>query len=148
MACTPETKFDGFTQMLASGVTRRDALKWVGAAALGAMLTTVGSKQAEAAGPCKGSPDGCIGTVPCNGCSSGLGCFCGAKIGKTKTKKCFVNEYCTSLVACTSNKDCKSLGRKCLCAANGCSESVCVAPCTSCPSSSSGRRGSANKTIA
>lgn len=146
MACTPETKFDGFTQMLASGVTRRDALKWVGAAALGAMLTTVGTRQAEAAGPCKGSPDGCIGTFGCNGCSSGLGCFCGAKINKVRTKKCFVNDYCSNLVACASNKDCKPLGRKCLCSGNGCGISVCVAICTSC--GTGGQRGTSNKTVA
>jgi hypothetical protein len=136
MACTPETKFDGFTQMLASGLSRRDAMKWVGASALGAMLTTVGLKQAEAANPCTGTQS-CIG-APCHNCSSGLGCFCFQKSNKPKAK-CYQNAYCSSLQTCTKNSDCTS--GKCICAANGCGVSVCVQKCTSCPTGASGGGG-------
>jgi len=140
MACTPETKFDSFTKMLASGVSRRDAMKWVGAATLGAMLTTAGVKQAEA-GPnkvCKGQTN-CIGT-PCNNCSSGLGCFCFVLNTKPKSK-CLQNAYCASISSCSKNKDCN--GGKCICPANGCGQSVCLNKCTSCPTGVSGASGTA-----
>jgi hypothetical protein len=137
MACTPVTKFDGFTQMLASGVTRRDAMKWVGASALGAMLATVGVKQAEAANKCAGT-ESCVGSQ-CKDCPSGLGCYCFQKVNKPKAK-CLQNQYCAQIPTCSTNKDCPS-GQKCICSANGCSVSVCLPKCTSCPTSGSGGGG-------
>jgi hypothetical protein len=132
MACTEErNKFDELTKMMASGVTRRDTLKWVGATALGAMLSVVGIRQAEAlAGGCQNK--GVCGTyTPCDGAPDISTCACGTRAKGVKGW-CFQNTSCSGLIPCTKNSDCRPGGKAVKCVVNSCcgSGGVCLAKCS------------------
>jgi hypothetical protein len=135
-----EKKIDQLSKMIASGVSRRDALKWAGASMIGAMLVSVGVKQAEAGARCS-TPGVCGSYVNCGNSST---CFCG-----TTTKPgrgfCFEDAFCSQLQGCTTNGQCKAaLGRGHKCLVNSCcGNNVCIAKCGSGASSSgSGKRAS------
>jgi hypothetical protein len=123
-----EHRFDSLTKGLNGDVSRRGALKWIGATMVGAVLTTLGLEKAHAAG-C--SPAGSCGTYQnCKGSST---CFCGntTKPGKTV---CFEDIACSAATACSSNRDCKNAfgkGWKCLAADNCCGFALCVSKCGS-----------------
>jgi hypothetical protein len=127
-----EKKIDQFSRMLAGGVSRRDALKWAGASVIGAMLVSVGVKQAEAGVRCP-NPGVCGSYSPCGSTGS---CYCGTT-SKPGVGFCFQDDFCDSLIGCNTNRDCKAAlgkGHKCL-VGSCCDANVCVAKCS--PSGSS-----------
>jgi len=132
MACTgQENRFDELAKMMASGIPRRDALKWVGATTLGAMLAFAGIKQAEAlAGGCQGKAE-CGTYVPCDGAPDIGTCACGTRAKGTKGW-CFQNQGCSGLVPCTKNADCRPGGKAIKCVVNTCcgSGGVCLPKCS------------------
>jgi hypothetical protein len=127
--CTghPGTTFDQLTKSLASGVSRRDALKLVAGGLTGALLTTLGVRKAHAKTKC--NPKGTCGTY--QNCGGSGTCFCG-DTGKSKGF-CFEDALCSGLIGCGSNKDCKNqLGKgwKCL-VGSCCGSNVCISKCGS-----------------
>jgi hypothetical protein len=134
--------FDQLATSLASGVSRRDALKLVVGGVVGTMLTTLGVRKAHAKSKCN-NPGVCESYVSCQGET----CVCGTTPKTAKTGKgfCFDGETsCEGAVACTSNGQCKAvLGKGWKCILNNCCEGEvgaggCAPKCGSL--SSSGRR--------
>jgi hypothetical protein len=131
--CTghPGTTFDQLTKNLASGVSRRDALKLVAAGMTGALLTTLGVRKAHAGAKCNNK--GVCGTY--SNCGNSGSCFCG-DTGKQKGF-CFEDAFCSDLVACSSNGQCKSqFGKGWKCVQSTCCDSVgkpnvCLSKCGS-----------------
>ena len=120
--------FDQVSKVLASDIPRRDALKWIGSASLGIILSTLGVREAEAA--C--SPAGACAPVSCGGT-----CYCSSTIrsgGPTGRGFCWENQFCSSLIACTSSLECvKTLGIKYRCNETCCGPGHCLPKCGSVP---------------
>lgn len=115
MDCTPKLshEFDKLAKALASAVSRRDALKWLGTGALGIALSTVGLRKAWAVNPCIGNtlPPG---SCPPNLCKNNPGdqCICVWKFKNgvflTAGKPvCVQNFFCPG-PTCNSTGECKA----------------------------------------
>lgn len=118
-----ETRLDELSKVLGSGVSRRAALKFVGASALGAMLSTLGVKQAEAVGnrACRDAGDPPCTEIGCHGAAPpDLNCGCIPKTGRGKGM-CHECVLCSGLIACTKSSQCRErLGRAWKCATSCC----------------------------
>jgi hypothetical protein len=126
MSCG-EHEFDRQTKGLRGDLSRRQALKGLGAMMAGAVLGTLGVGKAHAKGKC--SPVGACGTY--ENCGGSDTCWCGADAKKGKAL-CFEDIACADAMQCRTNKDCKkALGKgwKCLAADNCCGFALCVADC-------------------
>ena len=157
MPCTlPNTgsRFDKVAKALATGVSRRDAFKFVGAGVLGAMLASVGVRNAEAArvrcqtGTCGQCP-------PITGCqghdTSGDQCICLQKYNVNKggclgadRAKCVQNAFCNTLVLCDKTRTCRTqLGDNWKCTDGACCNviGVCTALCATVPPCCSAQGG-------
>ncbi len=133
------TRFDDLSKVLGSAVSRRQALKFVGATALGAMLTTVGVRKAEAneqQRACRDAGDpactelGCHGTDPTGTC----GCVPKVKNGvETGRGMCHQSQSCSGLRSCQTSGECRAaLGRNWKCANSCCpGGSFCLPKCGS-----------------
>ncbi len=120
MDCS-ETRFDHFTQALATGLSRRQALKWAAAGVVGATLSTLRLRKAEARvcpTAAEGSCPVCEGQLPCKS----EGCSC---IPKTGSGSCFCHQFqiCADMTPCNRTRDCKALfGRGWKCAHSCCDQ--------------------------
>ncbi len=127
--CSPERlehSFDRMSKALANGISRRDALKWVGAGVLGTMVSAVGVRNAEAwASRCTPNPppDGTCGNqVVCGPPQPGFsGCRCTPKVranGSLSARGfCWQDQFCSNVVPCLGSKFCKTnvgLNYKCV----------------------------------
>ena len=127
-----DTRFDQISKVLSSDVSRRTAFKFVGASVLGAMLSTIGVKQAEAANLCKLAGDPACTENGCHAGRTGCGCVPKVKNGvETGIGFCHQSQSCAGLLACTSSGQCKAaLGRGWKCANSCCPNgSFCLPKC-------------------
>ena len=172
MPCTlPNTgsRFDKVAKALATGVSRRDAFKYVGAGVLGAMLANLGVRGAEAARiRCQTDTCGaCPPIVGCNGHnSSGDQCIClqkvkaGVCLGANRAK-CVQNALCGGapplpppLVGCDKTRVCRNaLGDNWKCTDGACCGriGVCTALCGTVPpccTANGGAKGASLATLA
>jgi len=155
MACkaTMGDIFDKMTKSLATGVTRRDAFKYVGAGVLGTMLANLGVSKAEAAR--------CSGALACGSCpptdctppDNGGQCLCLRKFkdgvcASELKAKCVQNALCSTLISCTrTGRDCKKvLGQNWKCTDGACCGvvGVCTALCGTVPPCCSAQGGGAS----
>jgi hypothetical protein len=121
-----EDRFDSLTKGLDGTMSRRQALKWLGATTFGAVLSTLGVGRAqEAEKKKKCSPVGTCGSY--QNCGNSSTCFCGADAQKGKAV-CFEDTTCADATPCSKNKDCGK-GGKCLEAGNCCGFALCVSSC-------------------
>ena len=90
--CSQNTEhvIDKASKALSVGVTRRDAMKWVGAGVLGTMLTAVGVRRAEA-GKFSCTSFGSACDTPSTG-----QCICGAKLKNPSKGLCCDNFFCST----------------------------------------------------
>lgn len=136
--CSPKPhSFDQLAKVLATGVSRRDAFKYVGAGVLGSMLVSVGVREAEAKG-IKCTPGGsCTGQVQCTPGPPEIYCGCTHKIkanGQLAKKGfCWTNQFCANIITCTTSADCVSLGKNWKCADSCCGGGYCLPKCGSVP---------------
>jgi len=131
-----DTRFDHISKVLSSDVSRRTAFKFVGISVLGAMLSTIGVKEADANAQqraCRDAGDAKCTENGCHGTASGLGCGCVPKVKngvETGKGMCHQAQSCAGLTACTSSGQCKAaLGRNWKCANSCCTGSFCLPKC-------------------
>jgi len=145
-------RFDKVAKALASGVSRRDAFKYVGAGVLGAMLANLGVRHAEAA-RVRCQTDTCGACPPIIGCqghnSSGDQCLClqkvkaGQCLGATRAK-CVQNAFCNTAVPCDKTRTCRTqLGDNWKCTDGACCGVIglCTALCATVPPCCSAQGG-------
>ena len=121
MSCTPGIhSFDKMARALATGISRRDAFKYVGAGVLGTMLVSLGARQAEAS---RCTPNVCPG----NSCKTD--CFCQPTVKGRAF--CNTSQFCSTVTSCTTNGQCKDLhGKGWKCVENCCANSPgCLPRC-------------------
>lgn len=128
-----EAMFDRLTKIVASDMSRRDAVKAIGGLTFGAVLMGLGVRTAMAGAKCD-FPGVCGTYQNCNGSST---CFCGTTPKTAINGKgfCFEDALCSGLIGCTTNKECKTAlgrGHKCL-LSSCCQTNVCIAKCGGAP---------------
>jgi len=131
MACKTESQFDRLTKVMASGVSRRQVFKYVGATVVGAALVTLGVPKAYADRFCGDTQcPSCPSGVTCRTHPNGTFCYC-FRLAKNPLKcKCLGNFFCAGATPCTNNADCKAVlgkGSKCT-AATCCGGTLVCAP--------------------
>jgi hypothetical protein len=118
MACRSESTFDRLARAVASEVSRRQVFRYMGATALGATLTTLGMRKAEAADRfCADGCPGCPQGVSCRQHRNGTFCYCFQLAKNPFICKCKGDFFCSQALPCNRNADCvAALGRgaKCL----------------------------------
>ena len=118
MACKTESRFDSLARVVASGVSRRQVFQYMGVTALGAALTTVGIRRAEAHDRfCSDGCPACPGGVTCRQASNGTSCYCFQLAKNASVCKCKGNFFCGDTPTCNTNDDCVAVlgkGSKCL----------------------------------
>lgn len=132
-----DTRFDQISKVLSSDISRRTAFKFVGVSVLGAMLSTIGVKQAEAnpqQRACRDAGDPACTENGCHGTATGQGCGCVPKVnnaGPTGKGMCHQGQSCAGLTSCTTSGQCKiALGRNWKCANSCCAGgSFCLPKC-------------------
>jgi hypothetical protein len=144
--CRPQPHvFDKMAKALTSGVSRRDAFKYVGAGVLGTLLVSVGVREAEAVKCIAGGS--CSGQVECTKKPGQIYCGCTHMIknnGQMSPKGyCWQNQFCSGLTPCTSSADCVPLGKSYKCADSCCGGGFCLPKCGSVPPCCSTQGGSA-----
>jgi hypothetical protein len=120
-----ERRFDKLAKMLAGDVSRRTSFGWIAAASVGALLGPPFVRKAAAA--CTPGP-----TCPANSCPKGPNCFC-SKTSTGRKPFCFKDVFCSGLMTCLTNAQCKSAkGKGWKCVATCCfgGVHVCVPKCT------------------
>lgn len=130
------------TQALASGVSRRDTMKWVGAAVVGTMISGLGVRSAEAdVSPACNAGVGTCGQCAPRACTNHGGgtCFCTRFVRNgicTGHAACVQNFFCSQARACSTIRDCKPLGHNWFCGDQACCpgpRGACVAYCGTVP---------------
>jgi hypothetical protein len=131
-----DTRFDQISKVLSSDVSRRTAFKFVGVSVLGAMLSTIGVKQAEAIGQsaCRDAGDPPCTENGCHGTATGQGCGCvpkvrdGVEVGRGI---CHQGQSCAGLTPCTRSSQCReALGKNWKCTNSCCTGgSFCLPKC-------------------
>jgi hypothetical protein len=132
--CNPQPhQFDKMAKALTSAVSRRDAFKYVGAGVLGSMLVSVGV--AEAKKPKCLPGNSCSNQTVCTPSGNGGQCGCTHKTSGSgkQTPFCWQNQFCANIQACSTNKDCKPLGKNWKCADSCCGGGFCLPKCGSVP---------------
>jgi hypothetical protein len=129
-----DTRFDQISKVLSSNVSRRTAFKFVGASVLGAMLSTIGVKQAEAVGQraCRDAGDPACTETTCHGTAdSSCGCIPKVRNGVPTGKgMCHQGIPCAGITACNTHRDCRlALGANWKCSSSCCGVGFCHPKC-------------------
>jgi len=130
MACKTESLFDRLTRVAASGVSRREVFKYVGATVLASALTTVGARKAHADKFCADGCPGCPNGVSCRQANNGTLCYCFQLAKNPAHCKCLGDFGCPGST-CSTNRDCKAIlgkGAKCI-ATSCCGVKSCAPKC-------------------
>lgn len=149
-------RFDKVAKALATGVSRRDAFKYVGAGVLAAMLANVGVREAEAARCQAGSCGACPPIIGCQGHnSSDDQCVCLTKVKagaclNALRAKCIQNASCAGLIACSKGSVCKGIGLNWKCIDGACCGilGLCGALCGTVPPCCSAQGGPKARSLA
>jgi len=150
-------RFDKVAKVLATGVSRRDAFKYVGAGVLAAMLANVGVRQAEAARCQSGTCGACPPIIGCQGHNSETDqCLCLTKVKagvclNPLRAKCIQNAVCADLTTCTKSRACRTqFGDNFRCTDGACCGviGVCTALCGTVPPCCSAQGGPKGASLA
>jgi len=134
--------FESVTKTLADGkLTRRGAMKTAAGITAAAALASLIPGEAFAASDGKCTPGTCSTTFMNCGKNIYGNCYCFQSTGKKHQGRCGCNSYCSSLPACSKQKDCAA-GSFCITNTGcGCTTGLCIPKCTKTCQLASGRSG-------